>query len=193
MKRRTILLAASVSTAVLLSAVLQFSRTLVWNATPSVPTGLYHIRGTAGLHIGERVAVEPPSTLRRYLAERGYLPTGVPLLKEIAGLRGDRVCRVGASISINGIPVGEARERDSRGRALPVWQGCRTIAAAEIFVMNARAPDSFDGRYFGPIARASLIGRASPVWTDEAGDGEHVWFARPATSPSPTVNQGDLP
>lgn len=193
MKRRTILLAASVSTAVLLSAMLPLSRILVWNVTPSVPTGLYHIRGTASLHIGERVTVEPPSRLRRYLAERGYLPTGVPLLKEVAGLRGDRVCRVGTTISINGIRVGEARKRDSSGRALPVWQGCRTIAAGEVFVMNRRAPDSFDGRYFGPIARASLIGRASPVWTDEAGDGEHVWFARPAISASPTSNQGDLP
>lgn len=193
MKRPTILLAALVSTAVLLSAALPLSSILVWNATPSVPTGLYHIRGTASLQIGERVAVEPPSALRRYLAERGYLPVGVPLLKEVAGLRGDRVCRIGASISINGIRAGEAREYDSRGRALPVWQGCRMIAAGEIFVMNPRAPDSLDGRYFGPIARASLIGRASPVWTDEAGDGEHVWFARPAISPSPTVNQGDLP
>lgn len=180
--RRTMLIAGTVAAAALLSAALPVSRVLVWNATASVPTGLYHIRGSAGLHIGERVAVDPPPHLRRFLAARGYLPDGVPLLKEIAALPGDRVCRTGALITINGEPAGMARARDSRGRALPEWKGCRVIAADALFVMNRRAPDSFDGRYFGPLSRAQLIGRASPVWTDEAGDGAHVWFARPTLS-----------
>ena len=53
------------------------------------------------------------------------------------------------------------------------------------------APGSFDGRYFGPIARAQVIGRANPVWTDEAGNGEHVWFARPHLTPIPNTNPSD--
>ncbi len=185
MKRRTILLASMVAVATLVSAALPLSRILVWNATASVPTGLYHIRGTASLHVGERVAIEPPSRLRSYLAERGYLPSGVPLLKEVAALRGDTVCRTGLTITINGEPVGAVRALDSQARPLPDWQGCHTIAADEIFVMNRRAPDSFDGRYFGPVARSQLIGRANPVWTDEAGDGEHIWFARPHITATP--------
>lgn len=185
MKRRTILLASMVAAATMLSAALPTSRVLVWNATASVPIGLYHIRGTASLHVGERVAINPPPRLRRYLMTRGYLPTGVPLLKEIAALPGDQVCRTGRIITINGKPAGEARARDSRGRPLPDWQGCRAIANDEIFVMNRRAPDSFDGRYFGAVARARVIGRASPVWTDEAGDGKHIWFARPTIPSTP--------
>jgi conjugative transfer signal peptidase TraF len=179
MKRRTILLAGSVAAATLLSAALRVSRVLVWNATESVPIGLYHIRGTASLHVGERVAIDPPPRLRRFLERRGYLPSGMPLLKEVAALTGDTVCRTGRVISINGKAAGMARVKDSRNRRLPVWQGCRVIADDTIFVMNPRAPNSFDGRYFGPLARAQLIGRASPVWTDEAGDSAHVWFARP--------------
>lgn len=182
MKRRTIILAGTVAAAALLSAALPVSRVLVWNATASVPTGLYHIRGTASLHVGERVAIDPPPHLQRFLAARGYLPVGMPLLKEIAALPGDKVCRTGARITINGAPVGMARVRDSRGRALPGWSGCRVIAADELLVMNRRANDSFDGRYFGPVKRAQLIGRASPVWTDETGDGARVWFARPTLS-----------
>lgn len=179
MKRRTILLAGTVAAAAQLSAALPVSRVLIWNATASVPIGLYHIRGSASLHVGERVAIDPPPHLRRILAARGYLPDGMPLLKEIAALPGDRVCRTGLVVTINGAPAGAARRLDSRGRPLPAWQGCHLIAAGELFVMNRRAPGSFDGRYFGPVARAHLIGRASPVWTDEAGDGVHVWFARP--------------
>lgn len=193
MKRRTIIIAGIASVAALLSAALPLARDLVWNATASVPTGLYHIRGKASLHVGERVAIDPPSELRTYLAERGYLPSGVPLLKEVAALRGDRVCRIGLVITINGEHAGFARALDSRARPLPDWQGCHTISADQIFVMNRRAPDSFDGRYFGPVARSHVIGRASPVWTDEAGDGEHVWFARPHMNSTPTNNQETTP
>lgn len=193
MKRRTILIAGTVAAAALLSAAQPVTRVMVWNATASVPTGLYHIRGTASLHIGERVAIDPPPHLRRYLTARGYLPTGVPLLKEIAALPGDRVCRKGRLITINGKPAGAARARDSHGRALPVWQGCHIIADDELFVMNRTAPDSFDGRYFGPITRSQLIGRASPVWTDEAGDGVHVWFARPTISTPANPNEETIP
>ena len=33
--------------------------------------------------------------------------------------------------------------------------------------MNWDNPDSYDGRYFGPLPAASIIGRAIPVWTFE--------------------------
>jgi conjugative transfer signal peptidase TraF len=178
MKRGTVLLAGAVVAATLLSAALPLARVLVWNATASVPTGLYLIRAASELHAGQRVAIDPSPALRRYLAARGYLPAGVPLLKEIAGVRGDIVCRDGADITLNGELVAAARAIDRRGRPLPVWRGCRTIAEDQVFVMNRHAPGSFDGRYFGPVSRHRIIGRAKPLWTDETGSGEHIWFAR---------------
>lgn len=60
-------------------------------------------------------------------------------------------------------------ERDGRGRALPVWQGCRVVAESELFLMNWQSADSLDGRYFGPTPASAVIGRALPVWTDEEG------------------------
>ncbi|WP_337190896.1 S26 family signal peptidase [Qipengyuania algicida] len=193
MKRGTVLVAGAAAAAALLSVAAPLPRVLVWNVTASVPTGLYHIGDPAGLHIGERVALDPPPGLRDYLAERGYLPAGVPLIKEVAALPGDTVCRNGLAITINGSLAGRARTRDRRGRVLPAWHGCRTVAHREIFLMNLRAPDSFDGRYFGPLPRDRVIGRARPVWTDEAGDGAHVWFAGPPRNSHPTVNEGDIP
>jgi conjugative transfer signal peptidase TraF len=164
----------------------------VWNATASVPTGLYAIRGKASLNVGERVAIEPPPELRRLLAERRYLPTGVPLLKRIAAVSGQLVCRFGHGVTIDGEFVGAARARDRLGRALPAWFGCQRLRAGELFVMNPAAPDSFDGRYFGVLRITQVIGRATPVWTDEAGHGDHVWFADPrASEASPTTTQGD--
>ena len=68
-----------------------------------------------------------------------------------------------------------ARDRD--GRVLPAWHGCRRIADGEVFLMNWAAPDSMDGRYFGPLATNTIIGRAVPLWTDEDGDGRFQWHA----------------
>ena len=65
-----------------------------------------------------------------------------------------------------GETVGEgARDRDRRGRSLPVWKGCRTLRAGEVFLLNANVPDSFDGRYFGPVSATAITGRAEPLWT----------------------------
>lgn len=192
MTRRSFVLAGVVAAAALATLTVPVSRYAVWNATASVPTGLYAIRSKASLHVGERVALEPPPELRRFLATRGYLPTTVPLIKRIAAVRGQRVCRFAHGVTVDGFYVGAAHSRDRLGRPLPVWAGCQTLRGGEIFVMNPAAPDSFDGRYFGVLHMADVIGRATPVWTDEAGNGDHVWFADPRASDAiPTTNEGE--
>ncbi|QKC98375.1 S26 family signal peptidase [Mesorhizobium sp. NZP2298] len=140
---------------------------LIWNASASVPIGLYSVEAGDKIDIADLAVVIPPKSLATFLAERGYLPNGVPLLKRVVALGGQTVCRSGATITIGGVILGYARERDSRGRALPLWQGCRAIANNEVFLMNRDAPDSFDGRYFGPLSLASIIGRAVPIWTED--------------------------
>ena len=70
-----------------------------------------------------------------------------------------------------------AQSLDHLGRTLPRWSGCRTLQPDEVFLMNPTAPDSLDGRYFGPLPLTSIVARAVPLWTDEAGDGRFVWRA----------------
>ncbi|MQW08210.1 S26 family signal peptidase [Sinorhizobium meliloti] len=147
----------------------------IWNATVSAPIGFYTVGLADRLKVPELVAVAPPEPLARFMAKRGYLARGVPLLKRVLGLPGQRVCRTGRTITVDGIAMGEALQRDRLGRALPVWQGCRVIADGEIFLMNWEVRDSLDGRYFGPISASSVIGRATPLWTDEEGDGRYQW------------------
>jgi len=115
MTRRSIFLASVVVAATLATLTVPVSRYAVWNATASVPTGLYAIRGKASLNVGERVAIEPPPELRRLLAERHYLPTGVPLIKRVAAVRGQRICRFAHGITIDGQYVGAVRARDRLG------------------------------------------------------------------------------
>ena len=191
MKRCIVLLAGCVAAATLATLAVPVSRYAVWNASASVPSGLYAIRGKASLHVGERVAIEPPPELGRLLAERHYLPVSVPLLKRIAAVRGQRVCRFGHGVTIDGDFAGVARARDRLGRPLPTWFGCRMLRTGELFVMNPAAADSFDGRYFGVLRMADVIGRATPVWTNEGGDGHHVWFAESRAADIPVQPQGD--
>jgi conjugative transfer signal peptidase TraF len=99
-----------------------------------------------------------------FMARRHYLPLGVPLLKHVVALPGDRLCRVGLQITVNGKAVGEALHHDRLGRPLPRWQGCQALSEGQLFVMNCEVRDSFDGRYFGPIDRLRVIGRATPLW-----------------------------
>ena len=159
------------------SALVHPSPRLIWNASASLPIGLYAVRPIGVLHEGDLAAVMPPEPVASFLSDGGYLPRGVPLMKRVLGLSGQAVCRNGLRIAIDNVDVGEAQPRDHRGRDLPSWTGCRTIAPGQVFLMNAGVPDSLDGRYFGPLPASSIVGRAAPVWTDEAADGRFVWRA----------------
>jgi conjugative transfer signal peptidase TraF len=138
---------------------------LIWNASASVPVGLYVVERPIGLRVDDLVVVRPPEKLAEFLADRAYLPRGVPLLKHVLALPGQSVCRDALAVGIDGTAVAAARERDSRGRPLPTWNGCRVVREDEIFLMNPLSADSFDGRYFGPLPASSVIGRALPIWT----------------------------
>jgi conjugative transfer signal peptidase TraF len=148
-----------------LSALFHPSPRLIWNASASVPVGLYRIQPAEPLYIGELVVAMPPEPLASYLADRGYLSEGVPLLKHILALAGQTVCRTGDTITVDRTSVGRALASDWRGRKLPVWQGCQVLAAGHVFLMNMQSAHSLDGRYFGPLAASAVVGRAIPLWT----------------------------
>jgi conjugative transfer signal peptidase TraF len=147
--------------------VLETTPLYVWNASDSVPIGLYRLRPADNLFVTELVAVQPPEPLATFLDLNGYLPTGVPMLKRVLALPGQTVCRSGLAVSVDAIEMGEARDRDGRRRPLPKWRGCRVVGEGELFVMNWQSANSLDGRYFGFLPTSAVIGRAFPVWTWE--------------------------
>jgi len=150
---------------------------LLWNASASTPIGLYDLDPARDLKVGDLVAVMPEKPLADFIVGRGYIGRNVPLLKHIAALPGQEVCRTGRAITVDAAPFGDALDRDRMGRELPIWQGCRRIADGDLFLMNSSVSDSLDGRYFGPIPARTVIGKATPLYTDEDGDGRFVWRA----------------
>ena len=162
---------------VTVSAFVDLPKKLIWNVTASAPIGLYAVQPPDGIEITDLAVVAPPEPVADILEAGGYVPRGVPLMKRVLALPGQKVCRENLLVTVNGIAMGTARERDSHGRNLPVWQGCRTIAEGEVFLMNWQSADSLDGRYFGPLPARSIVGRATPLWTDEEGNGRFEWLA----------------
>lgn len=176
MSRRTVIaMMLAGAGLILVPAISDHRPELIWNASASVPIGLYRVTEPTDIAVGDLVAVMPPERLSVFLEERDYLARGVPLLKRVLALPGATVCRNGSTIVAYDHAYGEALDRDRAGRPLPVWQGCRTLRDGEVFLMNWDAPDSMDGRYFGPLPSTTIVARVTPVWTDEDGDGRFVW------------------
>ncbi len=166
--RRPILLAGGIGLALIgITATLDFAirpaPRLVWNASASAPIGLWRIHPESPLRAGDMVLAHTPDYVRQLAASRRYIPANVPLVKRIAAQGGDDVCAVGATIFVNGRPVAERLTHDRAGRPLPRWHGCEMLRDGRVLLLMDR-PDSFDGRYFGPVSEAAIIGKATPLW-----------------------------
>jgi conjugative transfer signal peptidase TraF len=150
-------------------AVAEWQPRIIWNASASVPLGLYVTVPADSIAHGDLVLVHPPETLAALIVERGYVARGVPLLKHVAALPPQWVCAEGTAITVDGETVAHRRMADRLGRALPTWHGCHRLESGEVFLLNATEPDSLDGRYFGPLPRTNIAARLRPVWITERG------------------------
>ncbi|MCC3246411.1 S26 family signal peptidase [Methylocystis sp. WRRC1] len=116
--------------------------------------------------MSDLVVARPPEPLANWLATRGYLPKGALLIKRLAALPELRLCRTDLPISVDEGVVAEASARDHAGRDLPRWRRCYTLSRGDVFLLNWDNPASLDGRYFGALPVAAVIGRARPIWTE---------------------------
>ena len=131
---------------------------LVYNSSASAPIGFYWI-DQVSVSRGDTVLIRLPKHVRELVESRQYLPPSVPLIKRVMGIEGDKICLRGQEILINNVTIAVAQNEDDQGQKLPIWSGC-TILAPDYFFLLQNHPKSFDGRYFGPIDRTLIIGRA---------------------------------
>jgi len=143
-----------------------FQTRLTYNPSPSAPVGFYLVEdmeSSGELSRGDYVVVPTPQKFRMMAAQRHYLPLNVPLIKQVVGLPGDQICRQGEVIYVNDKPFATALIIDNQGRSLPVWQGCLILSEEQFFALMGM-PDSFDGRYFGPLYVSDVVGIATPIY-----------------------------
>lgn len=136
---------------------------LVWNVSASAPRGLYAVSPGAAVARGDMVIARVPLRWRRLAAVRRYIPENVPLVKRIAARAGDRVCAISTEIRVNDRRVAVRRAIDGQRREMPAWSGCVTLGEGTLLLLMD-APDSFDGRYFGPTSRGDIVGKARLLW-----------------------------
>ena len=155
---------AALTTATLGTLIWRPDPLLLWNASASSPIGLYAIGSPDDLAVGDMAAAWPPAEAREVASERGYLPSNVPLVKQVAAAAGDRVCAAGEAIFINGRLAAARRLQDLSGRALPSWTGCTDLQQGEWLLLTLDQSRAFDGRYFGITRTEDVIGRARLLW-----------------------------
>ena len=134
---------------------------LLYNPSQSAPLGWYRVKSLEVISRGDLVVSNLPEAASRLAAERGYLPSGIPVIKTVRALEGDTICAVNGVLLINGTPAVRLLSDDSMGRTLPSpWTACRKLQTDEVLLLSDRTPDSFDGRYFGTVLKADILGRA---------------------------------
>ena len=126
----------------------------VINESRSLPRGLYRM-SAAPIDRGAIVAIVPPPSARAYIQALGA-PADARLLKRVAALEGDLVCKHEAGLEVRTVTLAVAY-RDRQGRPLPNWPECRHLVPNELLVLGD-SPDSFDSRYFGPVPRSHATG-----------------------------------
>ena len=147
---------------------------LTYNPSDSVAVGWYRVdpldhRTSSPPHplsVGSIVLVPLPAEAVALAAQRGYLPTRIPLLKRVGAVAPQEVCVADGSVRIDGVPSAAVLRADRWGRPLPSWQQCRRLRPGELFLVSVTNPASFDSRYFGPVSAAAVIGVARPVWLE---------------------------
>jgi conjugative transfer signal peptidase TraF len=136
---------------------------IVWNASRSAPVGLYGVQAMAP-GVGDLALVRLPTDLAALANRHSYLHGTDYVLKPVAAIAGDTVCRSGLVITVRGVVAALAKQRDGAGRPMPFWNGCHVLEPGDLFLVSP-PPNSFDSRYFGSVAKTHVIGSAHAVWT----------------------------
>ncbi|AOS84372.1 hypothetical protein BIU88_09665 [Chlorobaculum limnaeum] len=142
-----------------------FARLLIiYNATDSLPHGLYLVVRKPAYERGELVVFPVPVAVRGLVRQRHWLPEGAFLIKPVAGKSGDLLSTKNGRCLVNGVDFGPVEKVDRTGQPLPVFSINRRLKNGEIAVVNP-SPRSFDSRYFGPIREREIIGVAVLILT----------------------------
>lgn len=134
---------------------------VLYNHTPSVPVGLY-LRTDGPVTLGAFVTVRAAEVAPAAARARNFEDRRDRFIKRVTALGGDHVCVRAEEIFINHVSIARRRARDSTGAVLQTWDGCRVLTGDEVLLLGD-TPDSFDGRYWGPVRLAQIEGVWRPL------------------------------
>src|SRR5690625_4542855 len=126
------------------ASFVQPSAHIIYNPSDSVPVGWYGIKRANSsphpLFVGDIVLTRLPPDTAALAAQRGYMPSHIPLLKRVGSVAPQHVCIVDAQVRIDGVPVAAVRseehtsELQSRGHLV-----CRLLLEKKNNLKNRRS------------------------------------------------------
>lgn len=139
--------------------------------SPSVPPGIY--RETHALVTrGSFVVVCLPLEIARFAKERGYLPFGLcegwvrPVIKYVGAVEGDVVEVQKSGVRVNSVVLENSTvaDIDSKNRALPHVEFRQyRVEKGDVWLFSMYVKNSWDSRYFGPVAIVRIISGANKL------------------------------
>ena len=135
---------------------------LIYNPSPSVPRGFY-VQDHRPVGIGAFVTLRAADTSLAYAQARDFTDRTDRFIKRVAAVGGTRVCADRDRVTVPGRAAIARLARDTAGRVLPSWDGCRTLGADEVFLLGDTT-DSFDSRYWGPVRISAIDGVWRPLF-----------------------------
>ncbi len=129
-------------------------------------------------HVGDIIVFHPPKNYSEGCAnphegenqagQDGAKPCGVQqtqissetFIKRVVGLPGDRISIVNGHVIRNGVTEKDAYTVPCDGNGACNFPGTITIPRGDYYMMGDNRPDSEDSRFWGPVPKAWIIGKA---------------------------------
>ena len=89
-----------------------------------------------------------------------FFDSGQRVVKRLRGLPGDQVIVGAERTTVNGVTVGEGLALAATLHQPPAVFARQVILPSDVVWVMGDTPDSFDSRYWGPLAIVQIRGRA---------------------------------
>lgn len=162
-----LLITFSILTMVFISFIVSMKKrgfTITYQITSSMPKGFYLVVPVKELHRSDIVVFRPKESTLAFLQERHWVPSTGWMMKYVMAIPGDAVCTYDHMLWINQKRIGRIYEHDSSGRLLPSQFFCGKLEGHKYLLISTRIDQSFDSRYFGPIDKKCIKGKAIPLF-----------------------------
>ncbi|OGT06770.1 MAG: hypothetical protein A2103_05810 [Gammaproteobacteria bacterium GWF2_41_13] len=132
-------------------------------SSASMPKGIYFIGPAKNIHRGDVVIFKPPLTIDKFLIKQQWVPKSGILLKTVMAVPGDDVCKKNHWVWVDQKKIAYVFEHYRPNKRLPNIPFCGKLKSNQYLLMSVLNNKSFDGRYFGILNRAAIMGRAYQI------------------------------
>lgn len=149
--------------AILIFFIKYFGYGFTYQATISMPKGIYLTFPAKNIKYDDIVIFYPPKIAAEFLAKQHWAPNSGVLMKKVIGMPDDFVCNQNHAIAINGKKLGLLHDFYAPGKKMPHELFCGKLANNQYMLLSTFIDRSYDGRYFGPVTQDQIIAKAKLI------------------------------